>query len=99
MAIAPGPSQTLFRVMVLPASGANVTVPEPGEVVRLTAGILADVHVQFVPGPPTWTELRPVWPEVFGSINTVPKVPPETVMTLTDPPPAALPEVIPPSPT
>src|SRR5256885_7093797 len=34
MAIAPGPSQRLFRVMVLPASGANVTVPEPGEVVR-----------------------------------------------------------------
>ena len=62
--IPPGPFQVLSSVMVRVASGANVTVPEPGEVVRLMVGILlAALHVQFV--PPERTVLNPPWPFAF----------------------------------
>src|ERR1043166_487522 len=80
MVMPPGPSHGALSVIVRVASGAKVTMPEPGKLVRFMVGILAALQVQLV--PPERMEPSPSWPPVFGPRFTVRKVPPEMLMTL-----------------
>src|SRR5690242_3908546 len=77
-AIPPSPAHEALSVIVRVVSGANVTTPGPGELVRLTLGKPVALHVQLV--PPVETVLSPPWPLAFGSRLTVRKVPPEIFM-------------------